>query len=250
MNKFLITILGLAPEMITFSENLNNLVFKIESNSIEDAEDWNQEEIIIDFSFLIVDSNKNNAFFDLEIFKSKNNQICLKFITAEDIYKLEENISWIHKGFYIGELINDFIKDEQKVIFKNLIRGKSFWYDFEQPDYMISQLFMLVYKITFSKLLINYSDPDWFIGATSIGGFYIQNSEEEKEWNEKTKTRFGRHQLNLEYFKNNKSDEKNIIEKTFNNVFRSDIFVEYNIWYIWDKIFLKNINENNKFAII
>lgn len=252
MKKIYYLLLGISPSLIPFSINIIDMMvqknYNLE-NKIRDSgiDDWNEKYIVIDFSVINTIQDASFKKFDLEIEKkikiNKNGkkEIIINWKYYSDgkwsnIHK--ENTKWTHKVFWIGEMINDFFKDNQKILFKNLVQGNSFGYDISQPDAMIAQLFMIVFKLDFSTITVNYTSPNWFIAITSIGGFYV-SIEEAPKHRKIEQTRKGRHELNLDYFSRNKNYEKYIMDKCLNFIFNSDIFSKYNIEDLWNKNFIK-----------
>ncbi|AVP49094.1 hypothetical protein [Williamsoniiplasma luminosum] len=252
MKKIYYLLLGVSPTLMPFSKNaidmiaINDDKFQISVDECN-VDDWNEKYIVIDFSIMTTTQNSGFRTFDLEIEKGitidrngkKEIIINWKYYSDDKWSKIHnEGIKWNHKGFWIGEMINDFFKDNQIMLFKNLVRGERFGYDIQQPDAMMAQLFMIVFKLHFSTLTVNYTSPGWFIAITSIGGFST-SAKDTPKYMKLRKTREGRHELNLNYFTTNKEDQREIMEKCFDFIFYSNIFSKYNIEDLWHKNWIK-----------
>jgi hypothetical protein len=251
MKRIFPILLGLMPTVITFSNNILDSAVIVDyknsnDNADNDVDDWSEKYITVDFSTVKTVRSSSFETFDLEIEKaikiSKNGKrnIVINWRYFSDgkwVRMYKENEKWKHKGFWIGEMINDILKDNQKIIFRNLVKGERFGYDIAQPDAMLAQLFMFVFKLEFSTITVNYTNPNWFVAITSIGGGSLSH-DESLAFRKLSKTRYGRHKLNLDYFSKYQADERDIMTDCLGFIMLSTIFSEYDKEELWKSNFI------------
>jgi hypothetical protein len=251
MKKIIPILLGLMPTVITFSNNILDSAVRVDYKNSNDTtddgvDDWSEKYITIDFSTVKTVQSSSFETFDLEIEKiikiSKNGKrdVVINwryFLDGKWGKMYKETEKWTHKGFWIGEMISDILKDNQKIIFKNLVKGKRFDYDIVQPDAMLAQLFMFVFKLEFSTITVNYTNPNWFVKITSIGGGSLSH-DESLAFRKLSKTRYGRHKLNLDYFSKYQADERDIMTDCLGFIMLSTIFSEYDLEELWNSNFI------------